>query len=1228
MSVFPLDWQKVTTIWTYAVVSIRDIQEWISHFKASRAVVKFGDPLWAYKVTDDELQQLQSLLKALAEENSIRKVIRLYERQYSIAFVLFASTWLQRNSVGRSKWGPVLSAIGADVLDQADRSSLVENGLRAWGLSVFSTDTSSRYLDTMACQGGLPRKDLLRESHSQIMSYFERVLAYYERYQHSVSLTETAVTALEDLPITLQQEAFAELVTRLIECLLDWKATYDLGGVRDAVRVLDIHHPRWREDLPFLVHDEEAETLIDSLLKRASSIIRRELHPVRVKRTMIDTGSGYRLKAELYIARQIDDNDLTRQFAYDGLPRFFQLNTNTSDNQRFRTAVFTHRQGVHGGWQVSTYTTGLRNAIATGRIGYELLSDGRVISEGTYYRGEALDHESPWIFEVSGGSLNYLGQGSVKSNKSKLFVVSATEPKPGAPFSSIQSLGDVIGFSRTVFEVSGEVQIEGLSGYYSIKCNAGSNEEFLVEVRGAKFEGATADVPIYLGLPQVTYTGSDSSGQVIEPQDLRWFANSSSSLRPLDDPRAIGRGAVVWECDGSVIWEHPCILLPSDFAVEWQRPSAEIYQLHLKHTEKLTLGMQTGYEGWLQGTPSSLEGRTICTLVPKDPVVEDVRIALIWNNNPQTETLLTLPIQFDSAVLTDRDGVPYREFESGTLAPQDLPGMQVLVRSSHPIDKVCVTASLFAPQRWEYETFLVSKRACFATTASKGTYVLKGSGIADLVHFVYRQADQLDSYVRLKFEAIAEDPEKYYKVLHSHIPDIKRYKHDPGIVWDKGAFELPATPLLRNVDDPTLYLSPIWDLNAPPVPLKPESTETAVWRYPLPTDGALDYGHWLVWGDQSKSVHPRIKAYDVPIARRRSDQMSAMGQQLLEALKGDAEERETPYEERLEPSSLEYAVKYLDPNDEDDKRRVKRIIQNMGRDLDHQGWSYIEGIIARIDAIEPLAFFAMTALMRNPFTLVACLFHKRGNFHRVWELSEKMGFEWVSIRPHVWINTIEKCHEWIQGRLEPLKAVSEEYYHSECLAPFEPLHEKGPLFEFFSKFGTGQPTFEPVDIWATEEQKCEGLDDQTLGKLFFAMREMMKDRHKGKLFNNMGSFKTSLSFIESICESWDDDELPPPLKGFLGTIKIHNDPHHRKWVANMLTIGIPLKMAFFQGGFFSGRLKNHQQLKLRHLIALLDEWDREWLQTVLLIGHHACELTKLEYKPVGYSIDENKELAS
>ncbi|WP_204265006.1 hypothetical protein, partial [Klebsiella aerogenes] len=87
------------------------------------------------------------------------------------------------------------------------------------------------------------------------------------------------------------------------------------------------------------------------------------------------TEHGYRFNSEIYIAQQIDSEDLNRQFGVTAMPSCFELSTIIPDNQRFRTAVFTHRQGAHSGWLVSSYITDLKNALATGEVGYELLSE-------------------------------------------------------------------------------------------------------------------------------------------------------------------------------------------------------------------------------------------------------------------------------------------------------------------------------------------------------------------------------------------------------------------------------------------------------------------------------------------------------------------------------------------------------------------------------------------------------------------------------------------------------------------------------------------------------------------------------------------------------------------------------------------------------------------------------------------------------------------------------------
>ena len=222
------------------VTSFNNLMNWVLVFRGSRKSIQQGSPIWAYKVTDEELVELQSILLGLLEGQHIHSVSIPYTSAYPECFVLYLATWLQRNNSGRAIWDPVLTSIGADRIKDADRRTLVSIGLRKWGLSVYRTDTSRRYIDTLACQGGFPRSDLLRESSSHIIHYFENVLRSYEKYQHTNSLYEVAVQKLGILPETLQQNAFADLVTRLIECLLEWKAHYNLGAYSDALKILDI----------------------------------------------------------------------------------------------------------------------------------------------------------------------------------------------------------------------------------------------------------------------------------------------------------------------------------------------------------------------------------------------------------------------------------------------------------------------------------------------------------------------------------------------------------------------------------------------------------------------------------------------------------------------------------------------------------------------------------------------------------------------------------------------------------------------------------------------------------------------------------------------------------------------------------------------------------------------------------------------------------------------------
>ena len=86
-----------------------------------------------------------------------------------MAFCLWASEWWHRNyEAGAWKWMPLLTTVGTPELAPGgsrygELQDLVTRGLRAWGRSVYRVGPSRGYLVTLACEGGLPLKLILRE---------------------------------------------------------------------------------------------------------------------------------------------------------------------------------------------------------------------------------------------------------------------------------------------------------------------------------------------------------------------------------------------------------------------------------------------------------------------------------------------------------------------------------------------------------------------------------------------------------------------------------------------------------------------------------------------------------------------------------------------------------------------------------------------------------------------------------------------------------------------------------------------------------------------------------------------------------------------------------------------------------------------------------------------------------------------------------------------------------
>ena len=104
-----------------------------------------------------------------------------------MAFCLWASEWWHQNyEAGPWKWEPLLAALGHTEFAPGgsrygDLQDLVTRGLRGWRRSVLRVGASRGFLATLACEGGLPLRLVLRQQ-THLRAYLKGVLEEFKLF--------------------------------------------------------------------------------------------------------------------------------------------------------------------------------------------------------------------------------------------------------------------------------------------------------------------------------------------------------------------------------------------------------------------------------------------------------------------------------------------------------------------------------------------------------------------------------------------------------------------------------------------------------------------------------------------------------------------------------------------------------------------------------------------------------------------------------------------------------------------------------------------------------------------------------------------------------------------------------------------------------------------------------------------------------------------------------------
>jgi len=267
-------------------------KDWLKQFLASRHTnAPDGQPLYRYRLSESDFETLKSSLKTSA----LFGVANITEVSgWNAAFVIYAAEWWRREYDGSSwSWKKVFSSFGADAkaLSTARRSLVVESGLRYWGRKVRIINGSSRYLGSIAIEGGLPLNQL-NKSSGWLGRVFKQAIPKYTRLQHTGIHADTLIGECDYIiPPTYQNDQIHAILGDMVQTVVALKQKYQLHERDSPVSYLDQQIPSWRERFPLPIETEVGQKLLSDMIITVAKAADEMSLPFRGIRCVRDGGS-------------------------------------------------------------------------------------------------------------------------------------------------------------------------------------------------------------------------------------------------------------------------------------------------------------------------------------------------------------------------------------------------------------------------------------------------------------------------------------------------------------------------------------------------------------------------------------------------------------------------------------------------------------------------------------------------------------------------------------------------------------------------------------------------------------------------------------------------------------------------------------------------------------------------------------------------------------------------
>jgi hypothetical protein len=499
-----------------------------------------GPPLYAYQVTDEELEELRREL-----QRDLRQRVRMVGSPAG-EFCLFAAEHLCRTyTSGPWRWQIVFDALGCTP-SQLEREAWVRAGMYYWHRPIVQTATQQRLLTTLVCEGGLPMHLLAEGRERYIKEFFRAVIRHAERLQ--VPAARVVEQHTDTLPRTLRNDTVADLGALLADAVIDLRRSLPVESTEDPISTLSRVRPDWRRSVPLRIHEDAFVELLRGLLRERRTAVAGDtpleittvlrMQPLRIERRVATPERC----SSLGLARLLSMPDETLK-----LHARITLSMLAVNGERHTAAIA--RLGVdHATYALETMSGASIGHEQSARAAVRIVATvgGRELACVEPPGGTPLLDNVPWVFEGGERTVRALRrQGSYRSSASELFVAIP----PDMEIASERPLAEAGMLSgRRLLRIEGVARLRGEDDEWEVTTGSEDDDDdasyvLSGELRRTGFAGSE----YWLGLPRLQLLHENgpridvpASEIEVRPAGQRSWRPAGSEWGDLDLRRAPG----------------------------------------------------------------------------------------------------------------------------------------------------------------------------------------------------------------------------------------------------------------------------------------------------------------------------------------------------------------------------------------------------------------------------------------------------------------------------------------------------------------------------------------------------------------------------------------------------------------------------------------------------------------------------------------------------------------